>query len=282
MYRKAFKLWQACRAKPWWFGLAAIIVPILFAGCAHSSGAEARYHVMIRNLRPPQLPGFLSGPMVVCLTNEHGFGGHVTIETLSFSNRLELVAGELVGRNGKFVFVPEAKAQAKKRAPEDLHGFIWDSTANKGLILNEALQGYAPVSSEEHFTNILVKTAKDYFPAVTVDGHRCRQEEATVYSSHGSEAHFHIWRAEDLNGFPIRITTSTNATSVILIFTRVRLETPPLKLFQPPDGFAKYDSGEAMLNELLERQANTRRRPNEEADHFDRTGQDNRSNGYGR
>jgi hypothetical protein len=47
---------------------------------------------------------------------------------------------------------------------------------------------------------------------------------------------------------------------VTLTLSKVRLEAVPNDLFQPPNGFTKYDSAEVMINELSSRQLNLKQR----------------------
>lgn len=63
----------------------------------------------------------------------------------------------------------------------------------------------------------------------------------------------------DLRRFAVRINSATNSTFLSLNFSSVRLEAPSSELFQPPDGFTKYDSAEALMNELMVRQQNLKR-----------------------
>ena len=197
--------------------------------------------------------------MAVLLTNTDGFNAHVVMETRPSSNRAASVSGELIGRGSKLFFAPDESTLGKKRHPGGGIYFIWDVTAGSGYMLSEALQGYAPISSVARVTNVVIETGAENPAPEKVGGHPCEQEQVSVASSDGSTTPFRIWRAMDLKGFAVRINTATNSTFLSLNFASVRLEAPSGELFQPPEGFTKYASAEAMMNELMAREQNLRR-----------------------
>jgi hypothetical protein len=64
-----------------------------------------------------------------------------------------------------------------------------------------------------------------------------------------------------LKGLPLRITRVSTGPPLTLTLSKIRLETLPDELFLPPDGFVKYDSADALMNELASRQQTLKRRP---------------------
>jgi hypothetical protein len=59
---------------------------------------------------------------------------------------------------------------------------------------------------------------------------------------------------------PVRIKCSVNGTPHTLTLSKIRLESPPDDLFLPPSDFTKYASAETMMNELVARQQNLKRK----------------------
>jgi hypothetical protein len=230
-------------------GLWVAAVAALAVSCASSRRIEGR-----RGL--PKPPVFLSGPAAVLFTNVDEFGAHVLMETRFSPNHVEVVSGELLGRGNKLLFVPESAGSAGKYARAGGDTFIWDVTEGSGYVLNEALQGYAPTTSNVRHTNIVTRSITDHSGAENIAGHRCEQQEAIVESSDGSVAAFRVWRAAELKGFPVRINSTTNTSLSSISLSRIRLQRPANALFQPPDGFTKYGSVEAMMSELTARQQN--------------------------
>ena len=237
-----------------WSGLCVVMIAVLAAGCAHARRAGA-----VGEMLPPKPPLFLDGPMAALLTNANGFSAHVVLETRPSSNLAAPVSGELLGRGGKLLFAPDESASGKKRRPGGGINFIWDVTAGSGYMLSEALQGYAPISSGVRVTNVVIGTGAEISAPEQVGGHPCGQEQEIVVSSDGSATVFQVWRALDLRAFAVRIYSATNATFFSLNLSSIRLETPSDVLFQPPAGFTKFDSAEAMMDELMARQQNLRR-----------------------
>jgi hypothetical protein len=199
--------------------------------------------------------------MALLLTNVDGFSAHAVLESGAPANGVELAAGELLGRGGKLLFAPGAGKSTAKRARAEDFAFIWDAAANQGYVLNDPLQGYAPMSYGRLFTNLAASATLNQAAAENVAGHPCQQSEVTVTADDGSASAFRVWRATDLKGLPVRISGASDGTPVTLTLSKVRLEAVPNDLFQPPAGFTKYASAEAMVTELVSRQYNLKQRP---------------------
>jgi hypothetical protein len=198
--------------------------------------------------------------MALLLTNVDGFRARAVLEGSSTGNQPGAVAGELMGRGGKLFFGPEPGGSAKARSRAEDFSFIWDVSENHGYMLNGPLQGYAPISSNARFTNVVAGASGKALAPEKVAGHACQQTEATVAASDGRTMVFQVWRATDLKGLPVRITCAPNGTALTLTLSKARLELPPADLFLPPDGFTKYSSAEGMVNELAARQENFKRK----------------------
>ncbi len=245
--------WRQLQRKPELIFGAGLVAVLLFASaCAHSRRGEIPAAALV-----PQTPRFLTSPMAVLLTNSSGFSAHVTVDSRTVSSAAGAVHGDLLGRGSQLLFQPASVASGKKAERASGSAFIWDVAQARGLLLNEALQGYAPIASASRPTNLLVRAASTNSNAEGIDGHPCIRQDIVVTSSDGTTNEFQVWRGTDLNGFPLRITATQEG--ITLNLAAVRLEAPPANLFQPPDGFAKYDSPDAMSSELLARQADYRR-----------------------
>ena len=213
-------------------------------------------------IRAPKPPVFLNGPMALLLTNVDGFSAHAVLESGAPANGVELAAGELLGRGGNLLFAPGRNKADGKRARTEDFAFIWDVAVNQGVMLNDPLQGYAPVSYGRLFTNLTISTTLNNAATENVAGHPCQPVQMAVAANDGSVSIFRVWRATDLRGLPVRIAGASDGTPVTLTLSKVKLEAVPNDLFQPPVGFTKYASAEAMVNELVMRQGNLKHRPN--------------------
>ena len=241
-------------------GSCVLLIAFLAAGCAHSqkSGGRAGAAGAVSVPRPP---AFLDGPMALLLTNVDGFRAQAVLEGGAPAMGAQRVVGELLGRGGKLVFAPGSSSAARKAFQAADSAFIWDVAGNRGYMLNDPLQAYAPVSANRQFTNITVSAAMIHSAPETVAGHPCQPAEATVAASDGSTTVCRLWRATDLKGLPVRITCAANGMPLTLTLSKARLETMPEDLFLPPKDFTKYDSAEALINELATRRQIEKRHP---------------------
>ena len=150
---------------------------------------------------------------------------------------------------------------SRKQPPAAGAAFVWDVAGNSGYMLNDPLQAYAPIAANRQFTNITVSAAPSNSAPERVAGHPCQPTDVTVAASDGSATVCRAWRATDLKGFPMRITCASNGTLLTLSLSNVRLEALPGDLFRPPNDFTKYNSAQALMNELEARQQDIKRRP---------------------
>ena len=237
-------------------GCLLTLVVLLGAGCAHSHRPESPGAALGSSLssKPPL---FLTGPAAVLLTNSDGFGARVTFTSGWSSNPARAESGQLFARQGKLYFEPDPDDSSAGKSRAGRLSFIWDVAGNSGLVLSEPLQGYAPLTSTVLLTNLVVQPARG--AAERIEGHPAEQATATVMASDGTATEFQVLRATDLNGVPVRITARSDSGSMLVVLSKIRREAPPVEVFRPPDGFTKYESQEAMMNELLSRLQNVRR-----------------------
>jgi hypothetical protein len=204
----------------------------------------------------PLPPGFLTGPAAALLTNLGPFSAHVVI-----SNPFpiaKILSGELFARDGQLLFAAEpGKRDQKKLA--GVFTYMSDIRNRQGFVMSEALQGYAPLIPAVGPTHLASHTMEGVIEKV--DGHVCQRQEATVEMSDGSQSVFQLLLALDLNRFPIRISSLSNAPAFTISLSKIRNEALPADLFSPPTGFTRYDSPEMMLTELIMRQNNLTRKP---------------------
>lgn len=233
--------------------LSFLTLSFLTCGCFHTSRSQLESS---GGAFAPLPPVFLSGPAGVLLTNAEGFSAHVVMKSESLDPQQNGTSGALLGRAGKLLFAPDP-GKVDKKYSQGGFSFIWDVATGHGTVLSEALQAYAPVTASVSPTNLITH------PAGTASGSAVGQaggaEEAIVESADGSHTIFQIMRSSDLKGFPVYINCVSNVPPFTLVFSKIRLESPPADLFVTPNGFTKYESAEAMITELVMRQHNLRR-----------------------
>ena len=241
------------------FGPSLLLLVALAAGCASSSKKADRaggFQVM----PTPATPLFLNGPMALLLTNADGFRARVVFESAAPTRAVQTLAGELMVRGSKLLFAPEPTKVAKKQPHPEDSAFVWDVNENRGYVLNDPLQAYAPISSSRQFTNVTEGAAVNSTPPEKLGGHLCHAVEVTVTASDGVATAFQVWRATDLKGLPLRIQCPSGGVPLPLTLSKVRLEAVPNDLFLPPNGFTKYESPEAIMTEMALRRVNLSRK----------------------
>jgi hypothetical protein len=224
-----------------WLALAALL-----AGCA--SRPKVLYHA--GDETPPV---FLTGPAAMLLTNIEGFSAKLTVSMPAAEGGHRTMTGDLLGRQGALIFQPASVLKGNRARREGRMIFIWNETLHSGYVLSDALQAYAPTAATVAPTNVALKTSAG--AEEEANGHRCRRIEAIVQCGDGSSERFQMWEAEDAKSFPVRIRTESASREMTLELSDVRLELPPPELFGPPDGFIRYDTPGALMNDLIIRQS---------------------------
>ncbi len=241
------------KRRSWGLWACLVLSASVLWGCSHSKDYE-QYPNGVVGVYEAQPPAFLNGPMSVLLTNRAGYAAHVTVQGDAFAAGGEVKSGQLYCRGNELLFAPVQ--MQKKQARSGGFAFIWNVADSKGYVLSGALQGYAPVSSSVQPTNVVLQPQPT---AERIDGHPATRETAVVQMSDGSSATFEVWRASDLNGLPLRISTA-NPVVLTLTFSDLRPAPPPDDVFALPDDFTKYSSPEALADEVAARQHNLHRK----------------------
>jgi len=242
------------------FGPLLLLLAGLATGCAHSR--RDRERAAAAEVRPAPLPPlFLNGPMALLLTNTTGFRAHVILESGVPPQAIELADGELMGRGSKLLFAPAPRGKNKKPMSAADSAFIWYVTENRGWVLNDPLQAYAPVSSSRQFTNFATATTPSGAAPEKISGHSCQAEQVTVTAADGTPTVFQVWRAADLQRLPLQVVCRSTGATLTLTLSKVRLEPVPDDLFLPPTSFTKYESSEAIMAEMFLRKHNLNRKP---------------------
>jgi len=80
----------------------------------------------------------------------------------------------------------------------------------------------------------------------TVDGHPCKIENVTfTQKESGLKTKMKVWKAEDLQGFPVKIELFHPARTYTVSYTNVSLDKPDAALFKVPAKCTDFQKGEA-------------------------------------
>ena len=235
-----------------WLALAAVL-GMLVQGCASKRDQDLTPQLWTGFMAPTP-PAFLSGHMAPLLTNQAGFTGVASLR--EGTNKTDYITGKLYGNGTTLLFAPESGQVMTDAFRAANLSFIWDVSQNRGFLLSEALQAYAPMSLSLRCTNLM-----QGIPAPSlerVDGHPCELQLVTVDASDGSRTTLHAWRATDLNNLPVRITAQGSTASQFELI-KVRQGSQPPEIFKVPDGFTRYENAETLMGELSMRRHGLKR-----------------------
>src|SRR5256885_4130110 len=148
---------------------------ILLTGCAqHREFSGEQQRVMSTP------PAFLTGPMVLLLTNAQSFNAQLTYETSTAWGSTQTVSGSFTGAGSKLAFQPALPKSSRKNI-EARMSFVWDTAQNSGYAINDALQGYAPFSANVRFTNFI--SSKVNSMPERISGYGCEDRKSTRLNS---------------------------------------------------------------------------------------------------
>ena len=209
-------------------GFCLAAVALVAAGCS-GTRAEAKRKANFSHVITPRAPLFVIGPVALFLTNDTGFSARTELQLENSLDAPNSYTGELLVRGTKLLYAPDSDESNTGNRKPGGYSYIWDVAARQGYVLSEALQAYAPVSSELSVTNI--ETSSSKAGAQRISGHPCEPATATVRTSDGTTAEFALLRAIDLKGLPLRIQAVAKPGPFTLNLSKVRIEVPPDKVF---------------------------------------------------
>jgi hypothetical protein len=248
-----------------WFGKMllgwkAILLPasiMIIAGCANRDTEIARDRRSM-DFERPQALGFFNSEANALFTDTRGFKARVNIEPVASASKSENthLAGDLWGRDGKLLFIPEPTSRTHKFAGAAGTTFTWDNKTGEGYAVNELLEGIAPLP---HYsgTNAAPEKYSEALGVENVAGEACQKTRITSVLA-GRTNSVTAWRAPSLNGFPVQIQIGGDLNASVVRLTKVRFEDPPAEVFVRPDGLTPYASVDAMLYELARRESESR------------------------
>jgi hypothetical protein len=214
---------------------------------------------------PPPGPG-LSGSTAKLFGDNSTFSANLEIQTTTggsaenmtmpgrifFDNgksRFEMNTAELKGGN----MSPQAAAQMKSIGMDKM---VMISRPDKkvGYQVYPSMEAYVENALPEGESS---GTGEDFKIEVTevgketVESHPCIKNKTIVTDKEGTKHESLVWNATDLKKFPIKIEHMEDSTRVTMLFREVSLSKPAADLFDPPAGAAKYDSLQAMMQQVM-------------------------------
>jgi len=207
-------------------------------------------------------PVFLTGPVSLLMTNPGvGYSAWVEMDTNAAKVVRDFTSGQLLCSGSKLLFIPRYESK-KERVRGGGVTFIWDVSEPRGIVMSEALQAWAPYTARVNPTNVVTVESKG--SRQKINDYVCEWKDKVVQMNDGSATLFRVWQAADLKNVPVQVSTTTNPAPSMVILSKIRLESLSPELFTAPEGFTKYSSAEAMMDELAVRQGGLKRKSSED------------------
>jgi hypothetical protein len=168
----------------------------------------------------------------------------MTFAKLGDKIRVEVDLAEIRGRSG---LVPDA-AQMKELGLDRVVS-ITRPDRKRMYLVYPGKRAYVAVELPKEQLDVAARTQ---IQAVDLgrdqlDGHQCIKSRALVTDPNGMTREVLVWKALDLNAFPIQIQTTEFTTIVQVRFSDVGLTKPDAKQFEPPAGYTRFDDLEKLL-----------------------------------
>jgi hypothetical protein len=223
--------------------LALALFAAVLTGCA--GNPDKKLTQDISRITPAEPPAFLNAE-VADLFGKANFSARVEVQKGIPGSRPPLL-GELYGRDGNLFFVSDEQ-RAKGSLSTGLSA-LYDSKTRTAYLLNEPLQGYAPIRDSGTNAPLNVVAVGEE----NIGSERCRKSILNRQVANEVVPVLVVWRGIAQQDFPLRIEMTNTPGAVTLNLTRVRFQAPPPETFALPNGFKRYESTDAMLSELVRR-----------------------------
>ena len=181
-------------------------------------------------------------------TSGQGNGDVTMPGKLSFDNgkaRFEMNMSEMRGSQ-----MPAGAAQHMKAMGMDNMISISRPDLKLAYIVYPGLNSYAemtPQKASDSTTPDDYKADIEKLGTETVDGHDCVKNKVTVTDKEGAKHVSTVWNATDLKNFPIKIVTTEEGATATMLFKNISFDKPAAGNFEPPAGYTKYSSVQAMM-----------------------------------
>ena len=206
------------------------------------------------------LPAVITADLAALFTGVSDFTARLQVEPSAkpdARSRSPLV-GAFSGQNGSLLFIPEGKGKRRGFPGGRSEGmsFLWNSQSNAAFVLNEPLQGYAPVGPAAGLPRTVVGERR-LLGEEPVHGQPGQKWLVTCSAGNTSSNVFTVWYAPAWNNIPVKIQSAAGSPALTLVLSEVRFRPLSRSLFVVPDGFTPYANEEAMMAEMMQRQSAT-------------------------
>jgi len=112
-----------------------------------------------------------------------------------------------------------------------------------------------PLPKEDSDAARSPKLEKTALGKETLDGHPCVKNQVVITDERGEKVDALTWNATDLKDFPIQIQTKETGNTSVVRFKQVQFTALEPAQFEPPAGFATYDSQQELMQAMMKKMA---------------------------
>jgi hypothetical protein len=216
-------------------------------------------------LIPPHILEF-TGPVIKLFGTNLSFGAKVSIIESKAAKGTKPSGGVLLCRDGNTIFEPDAApikaARGSKKDQEGDFGLLVVTLADRGLtyVVSEGVSGYTEIPMSREATGRCALDSKE-LGRERVQGYDCVKSMVAIVPEVGEGQVFLVWTAPKLRNFPVKIERLKGGANFSISFSDIRFERPQDSLFASPQGYKRYESLNAMTEEMTRRVWNVMRRP---------------------
>jgi hypothetical protein len=139
---------------------------------------------------------------------------------------------------------PEVVAQFKREGMDRVSSVIRPDKKAMYLIY-PAVKSYIEEPADPG--GAALKIDKTQMGRETIDGHPSVKGRTVIKDERGAVVlDALVWYASDLKDFPVQIVTTENGNTTVMRFQQIQFSRPEEKLFDPPAGFDKFNSPQAL------------------------------------
>jgi hypothetical protein len=169
----------------------------------------------------------------------------VTWMLLDGKLRTEMDMGQMKGAS----MPAEAVGMLKQTGMDKMHLLVTPEKKTT-LVIYPGLKAYAPVpDAAGQQAEAKIQTTE--LAKETVEGHSCVKKKLSTTDANGKTEEAIVWSATDLKGFPIKMETQQQNTTLHMRFDTPSFDKPDAKLFEPPVGFTQHESLQGLMQAAM-------------------------------
>lgn len=148
---------------------------------------------------------------------------------------------------------PQAMAQMKEMGMDKMVSIVHPET-QKVYMVYPNMKAYTEMAMPKEDAKAAqydAKIEKEELGKETVNGRPTVKNKVTITGEDGKKHQMTVWNATDLKDFPVKFAMKEGGAEVEVLYSDIKLGKPEAKLFEPPQGYEKFDSIQAMMMKKL-------------------------------